>query len=91
MNKIISIILVLVMLATVCVSCGKPDEEEGETTKVEETKVEICDECGVEISGEAKSLEYGNQTMTLCDECYETIKFLIELTYDNSDSSGLLD
>jgi len=72
------------------VSCGKPDEEE-ETTKVEETKVDLCDECGVEISGEANSLEYGNQNMTLCDECYETIKFLIELTYDNSDNSGLLD
>ena len=84
MNKIISIILVLVMLATVCISCGKLEEDEA-------TKVEVCDECGVEISGEAKSLEYGNQTMTLCDECYETIKFLIELTYDNSDSSGLLD
>ena len=90
MNKIISIILVLAMLATVCISCGKPDEE-GEATKVEETKVEICDECGVEINGEAKSLEYGNQNMTLCDECYEMIKFLIDLTYDNSDSTGLLD
>ena len=90
MNKIVSIILVLVMLATVCVSCGKPNED-GESNKVEETKVEICDECGIEIDGEAKSLEYGNQNMTLCDECYETIKFLIELTYDNSDSSGILD
>ena len=91
MNKIISIILILAMTATVCVSCGKPNEEK-ETTKVEETKIaEICDECGIEIDGEAKSLEYANQNMTLCNECYDTIKYLIELTYDNSDSSGILD
>jgi diacylglycerol kinase family enzyme len=52
MNKIISIVLILAMLASVCVSCGKPDED-GESNKVEETKVEICDECGIEIDGEA--------------------------------------
>ena len=60
MKKIVSLIGILAVVASLLTTCGKF----------------TCDGCGEEKTGSKKTLEAYGQKLTLCNECYGTIKSL---------------
>lgn len=60
MKKIISLLLVVVALATMLTACGKFE----------------CEACGEEKSGKKHKVEVLDEEATICDECYEELQEL---------------
>lgn len=61
MKKLICVLLLIVVLATLFVACGKF----------------TCDLCGEEKTGKRYTEEVWGEEVTYCDDCYQALKSFV--------------
>lgn len=61
MKKLICVLLLIVVLASLLAGCGKFE----------------CDLCGEEKTGKQHKEEIAGEELVICDDCYETLEDLV--------------